>query len=230
MQKNNLTKGLFAALLLASNVAGADQKYPAADFEPAIVFQDSDYIAKNKSTTESASTKPSQDSSVSNEVDSRYPAANFQPKVVYSDTNYKHSESSASSSVSSSQNSSDNEEIKTEAVSSGKKDQGIPNYLIGLVGLVLAGLFLFKKQSNCGVKKAQSNAPVQGKTPSGLTGVARYLNKTSGTGVSRYLEKQVKSAKVATGVARYMAKQVSSAKVKATEAATGVERYMRNRG
>lgn len=231
MQKNNLTKGLFAALLLASNVAGADQKYPAADFEPAIVFQDSDYIAKNKSTTESsASTKSSQDSSASNEVDSRYPAANFQPKVVYSDTNYKHSESSASSSVSSSQTSSDNEEIKTEAVSSGKKDQGIPNYLIGLVGLALAGLFLFKKQSKCGVKKTQSNAPVQGKTPSGLTGVARYLNKTSGTGVSRYLEKQVKSAKVATGVARYMAKQVSSAKVKATEAATGVERYMRNRG
>jgi len=232
VQKNNLMKGLFAALLLASNVVDADEKYPAADFEPAIVFQDTDYIAKNKSTAESAPTKSTQDSSASNEVDSRYPAANFQPKVVYSDSNYKHSESSASTSVSSSQDSSDNE-VNTEAASSsssGKKEQGSPNYLIGLIGLAVAGLFLFKKQSKCDVKKAQSNAPVQGRNPSGLTGVARYLNKTSGTGVSRYLEKQVKSAKVATGVARYMAKQVSSAKVKATEAATGVERYMRNRG
>jgi len=224
-----LTKGLFAALLLASNVAGADQKYPAADFEPAIVFQDSDYIAKNKSTTESASTKQSQDSSATAEVDSRYPAASFQPKVVYSDSNYKHSESSASAPVSNNLSSSDNEEIKAEATP-GKKEQGTPNYLIGLIGLAAAGFFLFKKQSQCNIKKTQGNAPVHGKTSSGLTGVARYLNKTSGTGVSRYLEKQVKSAKVATGVARYMAKQVSSAKVKATEAATGVERYMRNRG
>lgn len=229
MQKNNLTKGLFAALLLASNVVSADQKYPAADFEPAIVFQDADYIAKNKSTTESTSAKQSENSSASNEVDSHYPAANFQPKVVYSDTNYKHSESSVSAPVSSS---SDSEEIKAEAseASAGKKEQGIPNYLIGLIGLALVGVFLFKKQSKCGAKKTQGNTSVHGKAPSGLTGVARYLNKTSGTGVSRYLEKQVKSAKVATGVARYMAKQVSSAKVKATEAATGVERYMRNRG
>lgn len=67
-----------------------------------------------------------------------------------------------------------------------------------------------------------------------MTGVAKYLNRISGTGVSRYLEKQQKSSPAAsaaaTGVAKYMAKQAESTKTAATEAKTGVEKYMRNRG
>jgi hypothetical protein len=56
------------------------------------------------------------------------------------------------------------------------------------------------------------------------------LNKVSGTGVSRYLDKHVKSASAATGVAKYLAKQTVSPKTTAAKSATGVEKYMRDRG
>ena len=98
MKKNNLTRGAFALLLLASTVAGADQKYPAADFQPEVLYQDSDYIAKNSpstTTTKATASTPKATSSAaaSNDVDSKYPAANFQPEVLYHDPNYKPSES-----------------------------------------------------------------------------------------------------------------------------------------
>lgn len=47
MIKNNLTKGLCAALLLASPMVGADPRYPAADFQPVIISQDAELIAKH---------------------------------------------------------------------------------------------------------------------------------------------------------------------------------------
>jgi len=56
------------------------------------------------------------------------------------------------------------------------------------------------------------------------------LNKVSGTGVSRYLEKQVKTTSSATGVAKYLAKKALSAKSSTNDAVTGVEKYMRDRG
>jgi hypothetical protein len=45
--KERILKGIFAALLLASPIVGAESKFPAADFEPKILFQDSDLIAKH---------------------------------------------------------------------------------------------------------------------------------------------------------------------------------------
>ena len=103
------------------------------------------------------------------------------------------------------------------------------SYLIGLVVLALAGFYFFKNRSTATVQKKAPAAPA--KTSYALTtGVAKYLNKVSGTGVSRYLEKHVKSASAATGVAKYMAKQAASPKTTAAKAATGVEKYMRDRG
>ncbi len=40
MKKYNLTISVFAALVLVSAVAGADDKYPASDFKPTVVYQD----------------------------------------------------------------------------------------------------------------------------------------------------------------------------------------------
>ena len=48
--------------------AATDSKYPAADFEPSVI-----YIAKEAVT-------PGQ---VQNEADPKYPAAYFKPKVIY---------------------------------------------------------------------------------------------------------------------------------------------------
>jgi hypothetical protein len=93
VNKNNLTKGLFTALLLASSVVSADEKYPAADFQPSVVYQNEEYI-KNGSSTQTAVKNAAPAAATTHaEVDSKYPAANFEPKVVYSDDNYQHNKS-----------------------------------------------------------------------------------------------------------------------------------------
>ncbi|MCX7096886.1 MAG: hypothetical protein NTV43_03150 [Methylococcales bacterium] len=232
MKKNNLTRGAFALLLLASTAAGADQQYPAADFQPEVLYQDSDYIAKNGSATKVVppSHKPSSSVSESQEVDSKYPAANFQPEVLYQDTNYKPSVS-VKASVKEVEADSDKSEV-VNAASPAKDDSSFSNYLLGLLALAGAGFYLFKTSGKCTSKTKEQKKPTvsANKTYALNTGVAKYLNKVSGTGVSRYLEAHVKSATVKTGVAKYMAKQAAAPKATENKAATGVEKYMRDRG
>jgi LPXTG-motif cell wall-anchored protein len=232
-----LTKCAFAALLLASTVAGAEQQYPAADFQPEVLYQDADYIAKNSPSTATkapvakAAKAPAAASAApeSTDNDSKYPAANFQPEVLYNDPNYKQIES-VKAAVSKKEIGSS--QIESKNVSEGKsapeasEETSMSSYLIGLVVLALAGFYFFKRRSGATVQKKVS-APAR--TSYSLTGVAKYLNKISGTGVSRYLEKNVKSVST-TGVAKYMAKQAASPKETAGKAATGVEKYMRDRG
>jgi hypothetical protein len=233
VKKNNLTKGAFAVLLLASTVAGADQKYPAADFQPEVLYQDSDYIAKTSPSAPSAkaaasTTKTISTAAAGNEVDAKYPAANFQPEVLYHDPNYKSSVSVKKTVAKEEIGSKAVESQSVNAVAAPKEESSLSSYLIGLVVLALAGFFLFKKSSQATVQK---KAPAPAKTSYALTtGVAKYLNKVSGTGVSRYLEKRVKSTSATTGVAKYMANQAASPKTTAAKAATGVEKYMRDRG
>jgi hypothetical protein len=231
VKKNNLTRGAFALLILASTAVGADQQYPAADFQPEVLYQDSDYIAKNSpaSAKAPASTPKTAVSSaeVSNEVDSKYPAANFQPEVLYSDPNYKPRASVKTSASKEEVGSTPVESASTAAAS--KEESSMSSYLIGLVVLALAGFYFFKNRSTVTVQKKAPAAPAKASYAL-TTGVAKYLNKVSGTGVSRYLEKNVKSASAATGVAKYVAKQAASTKTTAAKAATGVEKYMRDRG
>jgi len=222
--------------LLVSSVVSADEKYPAADFQPSIVYQSDE--AKNGSSTKAA-VKPAAPvaAEVKTEVDSKYPAADFQPKVVYTDDNYKHNKAvpaSASKNVSAS---STKEETSAESVAATetKKEDSSVTYLLGLVGLAAVGFFLFRQQATPATPKAKkaSVAPASTKTAA-TTGVGKYINKVSGTGVSRYVDNQVKTAKSATSVARYVAQQTLADKARAAEEAekkaTGVEKYMRNRG
>ena len=236
MKKNNLTRGAFALLLLASTAAGADQQYPAADFQPEVLYQDSDYIAKNSpsATTAKAAAptpKAAPSAAASHEVDSKYPAADFQPEVLYHDPNYKPSQSVKATASKEEIASKQVESVASAAVK--KEESSMSSYLIGLVVLALAGFYFFKIRGKATVqKKAPAVAPAKASYAL-TTGVAKYLNKVSGTGVSRYLEKQVKSASASatTGVAKYMAKQqAASPKTTAAKAATGVEKYMRDRG
>lgn len=215
-------------MVLASPLALADQKYPAADFQPEVVYQDKDYIANDASSTSGSN------SGSSSAADAKYPAANFEPKVIYNDANYKHVESPKAEGVTQPKatplveaNSKVGESVAVE-----KKESSDSSMIFILVAAAVGLLFLFRsKLTGSGNVSGQSGAYA---APAGgaqqLTGVARYLNKVSGTGVSRYIEKQVKTSAPVTGVARYMAKQVTTAKTEATQAVTGVEKYMRNRG
>ncbi|WP_432743801.1 hypothetical protein ABXJ76_02535 [Methylobacter sp. G7] len=246
MKINNLTNGLVAALLLASPIVGADTQYPAADFEPKVIYQDAEYIGQNKPASAEVSTKQAKPTA---DVDSQYPAADFEPKVLYKDADYKKSAATGSSSVSEgvaavsekrtiTGSSSTSESVATDdvAVSGVEKveDESMLSYLLGLAVFAVAGYaFLRKREPKI---KTSSSTPVYSGHMSGLSGVARYIRKhnlSAVTGVARYLESQVVSAKdaaVSSGVEKYLEKQAKSAQEKAAQAGTGVEKYMRDRG
>jgi hypothetical protein len=232
--KNNFKKGLLTAFLVMSSSAWSDQKYPAADFQPTVVYQDDDYIAKSgqaKSTTSAtsnqAASSPAPSSSTSQSVDPKYPAANFEPKVVYADPSYQHTSSTNSSTSGSVVDGAASEDSNSTQA---KSDDSSSSFLIGLALFAAVGFVLFKKRPE---NQSTTSSKANSKDATGLTGVSKYLNRTSGTGVARYLEKQVKSvsSSATTGVAKYMAtKQTSVKKSNTTEAKTGVEKYMRKRG
>jgi hypothetical protein len=224
---NNLTNGLVATLLLASPIVGAETEYPAADFKPKVIYQDTEYNSQNKSTSATVSTKQAK----SVEVDSKYPAADFEPKVLYKDADYKPSNFTGTSPTSERVMAGD------AAISTAVKveEESMMSYLLGLVVFAAAGyIFLGKRESKAKVSKSA----VYSGHVSGLSGVARYLRKhnmAAATGVARYLESRVVSEKettAASGVEKYLEKQARSAKETATQAqaGTGVEKYMRNRG
>jgi hypothetical protein len=239
---NNLTNGLVAALLLASPIVGAETQYPAADFKPKVIYQDTDY-SQNKSTSAPAASKEVK----SADADSKYPAADFEPKVLYKDADYKKSTVTGSSSASEGvaavkkstipESSSASEGVTADdaVVSEVEKveEESMLSYLLGLAVFAVAGyIFLSKREKP---KAKVGTAPVYSSHVSGLSGVARYLRKhnmSAVTGVARYLEQQVASGKGAaavSGVEKYLEKQAKSAKEKAAQAGTGVEKYMRNR-
>ena len=81
MKLNNLTKCLLLAMVAASPLANAESQYPAANFEPVIVTQDSALIAKH------AESKPSSAASSNNthsnsSTASNSPVKDSEPKVV----------------------------------------------------------------------------------------------------------------------------------------------------
>lgn len=227
MKINNLTNGLVATLLLASPIVGAETEYPAADFKPKVIYQDTEYSSQ-KSTSAAVSTKQAK-SVESTESDSKYPAADFEPKVLYKDADYKSSKFTGTSSAP--ERAVTDETVVSEVVK--VEEESMMSYLLGLVAFAVAGYLFFTKREP---KVKASDSRAYSSHASGLSGVARYLRKHNMgaiTGVARYLESQVVSEKetaASSGVEKYLEKQVRSAKETAAQARTGVEKYMRNRG
>jgi flagellar basal body rod protein FlgC len=80
-----LTAGLAFGSFTAS--AASDDQYPAANFQPKVVFIDKEAAAAASSSSASESVKcPGQSQAAAakqTEFDPKYPAASFEPKVVY---------------------------------------------------------------------------------------------------------------------------------------------------
>ncbi len=231
---NSLTKSILVILALASPLVEAEPDYPAADFQPKVLYKDSDY----KSSDSKSKTSVSEKSSASAKDDSQYPATNFEPKVLYKDENYTPSKTAPSPSVSSSSrevqaSSNNSSELSSQVTEELKTGAGSkPNLLIALAVLGIVGFVFFRKRSQVTPNKASSKGGgTSYKNATGVTGVSKYLNRVSGTGVARYIDKRVKSATAATGVSKYVAKQVLTAKTpeKVTASSTGVEKYMNKR-
>ncbi|SJM90411.1 conserved exported hypothetical protein [Crenothrix polyspora] len=212
MKKNNFKNGLLAVLVLSSGIVCADDQYPAADFQPTVVYQDESYIANNSKAAASSQSAPAAKAQ-SSAADAKYPAANFEPQVVYSDPDYKPSAVSAGSSSSASSNASSATASAAPDAAAAPADT-LTSYCIGLIVMALGGVAFFRSR-NCGKctksakTSASSSSAGNSNSGGGLTGVAKYLSRASGTGVSRYLDKHVQSVKAS--------------------AATGVEKYIRNR-
>lgn len=220
MKKNKLTKAVLAALVFASSSVLAASDYPAADFQPKVLFSD-------ESAQSAPESKPAA-AAVVEESDSNFPAANFQPKVLFKDSDYKHSAaapSSGSSSKSSAPASAASAEL--DVIESEKAASSDFSY-IGLIALAAIGFVVYSKKSGGQAVRSAADEYI---VASGATGVEKYLDKMAGankTGVAKYLEKQ--TATPSTGVAKYMAKQIVKDREAAAAKATGVEKYLRDKG
>ena len=226
MKNNNLKKGLFTALLLASPLVTAGTQYPAADFQPKVVYQDESYQHQSSGSSSSASSSSSAKAS----PDANYPAATFQPEVLFIDEGYKHS---AGTVVSKSASLKRSTAAVEDSAATEAADDSSMNPLFAIVVLGVAG-FLYTKQTK-GTAKPKKAVAAKRRTNSGdfrdadgVSGVAKYLqNKVPKlSSVDKYLEANQTAPK--SGVAKYVARRVVAAKKAASEKVTGVEKYMRN--
>lgn len=222
MKKNEFKKAVLTALLLASSSVMAGSDYPAADFQPKVLYSDSSAQSQSKASA------PAAKAAEPVEVDPNFPAANYQPKVLYSDADYKHSATAPSAGSSKSSAVAAGSESAVSVAPSEKPASSDNTTLLGLVVLAAVGFFLYSKKSS--VKTAASGSSDVYSSVGGATGVEKYLEKQgiNKTGVAKYLEKQV--ANPATGVAKYMAKQIVKDREAAAARATGVEKYLRDKG
>ncbi len=233
MVKNSfLTKSAFMAMLLSPLVAQAtSDDYPAADFQPKVLYSDSSYKHTGSAPAASGASKT--------KFDPNYPAAAFEPKVLYKDSSYKHKAdkvaSSRSRSTSSSTATAGAASAETASAESGDSDQSM---LIGVIVLAVLGFFFYRKNADTAAPKARpaSRRPAPraavatADAAEGATRVERYLAKKQPktTRVEKYLQDKEKSLP-STGVAKYLAKQVVRSRKLAEEKATGVEKYLRKK-
>lgn len=196
MKKNNLLQGAIVALLVASPLAAFAGQYPAADFEPKILYQDESI--KSSATAVKASPAAAPATVASKVDDSKYPATNFEPKVLFSDASYTAPKSTASSEYTSSSDSSDSVIIEA----SKKEDD---NSLFLLLGALAVAGFAASKCPKFTGAFGGNNSTDDGVYANRETGVTRYLNARipKVSGVTKYLERAGRP----TNVARYIAKQ-----------------------
>ncbi|WP_340121009.1 hypothetical protein [Methylobacter svalbardensis] len=78
--KKTIILGLTTAVIALASLtasAGSDAQYPAANFQPKVIYLDKDSV---KPSTKCPAQKTAEKEI---EFDAKYPAANFQPKVIY---------------------------------------------------------------------------------------------------------------------------------------------------
>lgn len=204
MNTTNLTKGLFVALLLASTVAGAET-LQQGNFEPKIIYQDTDYIARTKqssasSAASSASTSQTQSSQ------SAAPAASSTVQVA---------EKSPSKS----------DDLLSQNYWLGLVVVGLAVLIFLNRGSATAAAKEFKSavvepvkggNGETGVAKYMKAQGITAATAA-VTGVAKYIKS---------LEATTKSTAAITGVTKYLKELETSAKT--TVATTGVAKYLKN--
>jgi len=88
MNKKIILGSAIAAIALSPLTASAasdDEKYPATNFQPKVIYQDKEAVKLYKEAAkteceERPSAKPEREKA---EFDPKYPAASFEPKVIF---------------------------------------------------------------------------------------------------------------------------------------------------
>lgn len=223
MKTNDLTKAVLAALLLASPLAGAESQYPAANFEPVIITQDADLIAKHSQAAKE-----------------RNVAEQSKPSAA--------SSQAATPSASTKQA----EAAGPTPSPTPKEESSMEIFPIVLVVLALGGLVFWNSRKSGAPAQEISVAPTVASEGTGAdTGVAKYLKslpesvKSAETGVAKYLKSLPPkvTAPAETGVAKYLkaipekvvapaetgvAKYLKTMPPKAASGETGVAKYLKS--
>ena len=81
IEKNTLT----AALVLAatSTAMASEEKYPAYEFQPSVIYSNPELIAKTSGSSTGAAGATTTAAAPSADFDPKYPAAYFVPSVIY---------------------------------------------------------------------------------------------------------------------------------------------------
>ena len=225
MKISKLTNGLLVSLLLSASVVEAESKYPATDFQPKVVYQDSDY--KHSSSAPSSSSASVGEVSV---ADPDYPAANFQPEVLYKDDSYKHTKGNEGKTIRTEFIKHFAEEQLEKAESTSESSS--MSLILGLGILAVAGFVFYSKNAKKTAPAKRKPAPraaaaVVSSSDGAVSGVDKYLETKVGekpSGVSKYLDERNTSV---SGVSKYVAKRKVSARLASV---TGVEKYLKDRG
>lgn len=175
------TKAFIAALLLASPMAGAEPQYPAADFSPVIIFQDTALIAKH-----------AEDAKERAAVVQAKPSVGGQSQSAPSIAPVEEAKPAAGG-----------------AQSTSPLTDNLPVVLIALA--LVGFSFWPGKRPGAKQGESRYASRVSAGEVRGESGVARYLRalpenaKAKETGVARYVKSLPDKSKSAdTGVARYL--------------------------
>lgn len=213
MKLSDTTTISLVALLLASPLASAEPQYPAANFEPIIITQDADLIAKHGQAAAERE-------------------AAGQAKLA------KRNQAAATETAAKSAEVSNNDEVSSsnDNSSSQKESSSMENFPIALVVLALAGFVFWSTKRPSSSSKAENlSYPASSLGAASGTGVAKYVKeielsakKAAGTGVTQYLRAlEAVSQKVSeTRVDKYIKGADLSSK-KSVE--TGVEKYLKSK-
>lgn len=83
--KRSLLAACFAATAVNATLSfAAEEKYPAWNFEPTVIFSNAELIEKTHGAVASVgSSSPTVVAATVHEVDPKYPAAYFNPTILY---------------------------------------------------------------------------------------------------------------------------------------------------
>ena len=232
MKVQNLTKTVLIALMIASPLASAESQYPAADFQPEIIKQDADLIAKHanaSSTNTSTSSSSSNSSSSGTSSSSGSPSyqASAAPKQEESSnlpfillgvavaagafllTRKKGTTAAPEASGG----------FAPAPAVSNNGASGVQNYVNNLSEA--------PAKLETGVQRYVSAMPES--APQAKTGVAKYISSLPATEAKPGAAAAPQVAKGATGVEKYVSAMAGAAQPTAA-AETGVAKYLKTQG